>query len=61
MQRRKLITYGAMASSALALTLFVGWWQVDGPGAPETSREASSAVDPDGLSDDQSGPRDCRT
>lgn len=37
MQRRKLITYGAMASSALALTLFVGWWQVDGPGAPETA------------------------
>ncbi len=37
MQRRYLITYGAMACGALALTLFVGWWQVDGPGAPEAA------------------------
>jgi protein SCO1/2 len=35
MQRRRLLTYVAVACSALALTLFVGWWRVDGPGAPE--------------------------
>ena len=35
MSRRNLFTYGAAATVALALALFIGWWQVDGPGAPE--------------------------
>ena len=35
MQRRHLLTYFCTASGALALALFAGWWQVDGPGAPE--------------------------
>lgn len=35
MQRRHLLTYIGAASGALALALFAGWWQVDGPGAPE--------------------------
>ena len=33
MNRNALLTYGAMAVGALALTLLAGWWQVDGPGA----------------------------
>ncbi|MCZ4353681.1 SCO family protein [Roseovarius aestuarii] len=36
MNRRRLLTYGIAVSGALALTLIGGWWQVDGPGAPET-------------------------
>ena len=35
MTLRSLLTYGVAASGALALTLLIGWWQVDGPGAPE--------------------------
>ena len=35
MNRRTLFTYGAAISGALALTLFIGWWRVDGPGASE--------------------------
>lgn len=35
MQRRHLLTYFCAASGALALALFAGWWQVDGPGASE--------------------------
>ncbi|MDF1671232.1 MAG: SCO family protein [Roseovarius sp.] len=35
MNRRSLLTYSAAASGVLALTLFIGWWRVDGPGAPE--------------------------
>ena len=35
MNRRNLFTYGAAISGALALTLFIGWWRVNGPGAPE--------------------------
>jgi len=35
MNRRTLFTYGAAISGALALTLFIGWWRVNGPGAPE--------------------------
>ncbi|MEL6828536.1 MAG: SCO family protein [Pseudomonadota bacterium] len=35
MNRRSLLTYGLVANGVLALTLFFGWWQVDGPGAPE--------------------------
>lgn len=35
MRRRALLGYGAAGLGALGLTLFAGWWQVDGPGAPE--------------------------
>jgi len=34
MQRRKLLGYGAAGVAVLGGTLFAGWWQVDGPGAP---------------------------
>ena len=37
MQRRQLLIYGSAAGFGLALTLFAGWWQVDGPGAPEAA------------------------
>lgn len=39
MNRRSLLTYSSAAIGALALTLFIGWWQVDGPGAPEPVAE----------------------
>jgi protein SCO1/2 len=35
MSRRTLLTYGAAIAGVAALTLFIGWWRVDGPGAPE--------------------------
>jgi len=35
MNRRSLLTYGSAAIGGLAVTLFIGWWRVDGPGAPE--------------------------
>jgi protein SCO1/2 len=35
MNRRTLLTYGVAAISVVAFTLFIGWWRVDGPGAPE--------------------------
>ncbi len=31
MQRRQLLLYGAAGAGVLGLTLFVGWWRVDGP------------------------------
>ncbi|MBU0726698.1 MAG: SCO family protein [Alphaproteobacteria bacterium] len=34
MRQRRIVGYGAAAISVIVLTLFVGWWQVDGPGAP---------------------------
>ena len=34
MRRRRFLSYGAAGLGALGLTLFVGWWRVDGPGAP---------------------------
>ena len=34
-RRRQLVGYGAAGLGALGLTLFFGWWQVDGPGAPK--------------------------
>ncbi|MDP7149424.1 MAG: SCO family protein [Paracoccaceae bacterium] len=34
MRRRRILSYGAAGLGALGLTLFVGWWRVDGPGAP---------------------------
>ena len=35
MRRRTILGYGAAGAGALLFALFVGWWQVDGPGAPE--------------------------
>ena len=35
MQRRRFLQYGAAGVGAIGLMLFVGWWRVDGPGAPE--------------------------
>lgn len=35
MDRRKISIYASVGVAAIALTLFIGWWQVDGPGAPE--------------------------
>jgi protein SCO1/2 len=37
MRRRTVLGYGAAALGAAGLTLFVGWWRVDGPGAPEAA------------------------
>ena len=34
MQRRRFLTWGAAGVGAVALTLGIGWWRVDGPGAP---------------------------
>ncbi|NOE20407.1 MULTISPECIES: SCO family protein [Ruegeria] len=38
MQRRRVLTFGAAGIGAIGLTLFVGWWQVDGPGAAQSDR-----------------------
>ncbi|MBO9448249.1 SCO family protein [Ruegeria sp. R14_0] len=38
MQRRRVLTFGAAGIGATGLTLFVGWWQVDGPGAAQSVR-----------------------
>lgn len=35
MRRRTLLIYSAAIAGVLAVTLFIGWWRVDGPGAPE--------------------------
>ncbi len=35
MNRRTALKYAFAGIAAIALTLVVGWWQVDGPGAPE--------------------------
>ena len=35
MRRRTFLRYGALGLGAVAATLFAGWWQVDGPGAPD--------------------------
>jgi protein SCO1/2 len=37
MRRRTVLGYGVTALGAAGLTLFVGWWRVDGPGATEPS------------------------
>ena len=34
MLRRNLLGYSAAAATVIGGTLFAGWWQVDGPGAP---------------------------
>lgn len=33
MQRRRILQYGAAGAGALGVTLLLGWWRVDGPGA----------------------------
>lgn len=38
MRRRAILGYCAAVSGALVLTIFAGWWQVEGPGAPLSSR-----------------------
>lgn len=35
MPRHHFLRYGAAGIAVLGLALFAGWWQVDGPGAPE--------------------------
>ena len=35
MQRRTFLSYGATGVAVIGATLFAGWLQVDGPGAPE--------------------------
>ena len=48
MRRRQMLSYGAAGLGALGLTLFVGWWRVDGPGAPISAGQrpvALSAMD----------------
>ncbi|WP_167646954.1 SCO family protein [Mameliella alba] len=48
MRRRTILGYGAAGAGALVFALFVGWWQVDGPGAPELEGQrplALSAMD----------------
>lgn len=44
MRRRALLGYGAAGLGALGLTLFAGWWQVDGPGAPKPVGMLPSAL-----------------
>lgn len=39
MLRRKLLFYSGAGALALSSTLFVGWWQVDGPGALDSTRQ----------------------
>lgn len=39
MRRRAILGYGTAGFGAVGLTLFAGWWRVDGPGAPETVRK----------------------
>ena len=38
MQRRRVLTFGSAGLGAIGLTLFAGWWQVDGPGAAQSDR-----------------------
>jgi len=44
MRRRALLGYGAAGLGAVGLTLFAGWWQVDGPGAPKPVGMLPSAL-----------------
>ncbi|CTQ34496.1 SCO family protein [Jannaschia rubra] len=37
MRRRTILGTGAGGVAALGLTLLAGWWQVDGPGAPDAA------------------------
>ncbi|WP_322895558.1 MULTISPECIES: SCO family protein [unclassified Yoonia] len=44
MQRRTFLGYGAAGLGACGLTFLAGWWQVDGPGAPEQAAERPLAL-----------------
>lgn len=44
MKRRKILGYGAIGAGAIAMTLFIGWWRVDGPGAPEQAGKRPLAL-----------------
>lgn len=44
MQRRRLLTWGAAGVGAVALTLGLGWWRVDGPGAPAPGPKRPAAL-----------------
>ncbi|MEY8828854.1 SCO family protein [Sedimentitalea sp. XS_ASV28] len=44
MRRRQMLGYGAAGAGALGLTLFVGWWRVDGPGGPDSGGQRSFAL-----------------
>lgn len=39
MEPKRVWGIGATAVAAIGMMLFVGWWQVDGPGAPEPMRQ----------------------
>lgn len=39
-----MLGYGAGGIGVLSLTLFVGWWRVDGPGAPESGGQRPFAL-----------------
>ncbi|MAZ15273.1 MAG: electron transport protein SCO1/SenC [Ahrensia sp.] len=48
MWRRKILGFGAAGAGVLVFALFIGWWQVDGPGSPEPAGQmpiALSAMD----------------
>ena len=36
MRRRHILRYGSATVALTALTLFAGWWQVDGPATPSS-------------------------
>lgn len=44
MRRRQMLGYGAAGAGVLGLTLFVGWWRVDGPGAPGSGGQRPLAL-----------------
>lgn len=44
MQRRKMLFMGGAGVGAIGLTLFAGWWQVDGPGAPQALPQRPMAL-----------------
>ena len=44
MQRRQFLQYGASGVGALGLTLFVGWWRADGPGAPDSAGQRPLSI-----------------
>lgn len=50
MTKAKPLAYGAGLFVVLSLTLFVGWWQVDGPGAREPRGQRPMALSAMGFS-----------
>ena len=44
MRRRTLLGYCAVGFGALGVTLFAGWWQVDGPGRTESLGKLPQAL-----------------